>query len=61
MAKIELQNIAHSYNPQSAEQNYALNPFNMTWEDGGRYAILGPIRLWQNNNAEYYVGHRSAF
>ena len=24
------------------EQNYALNPFNMTWEDGGRYAILGP-------------------
>ena len=42
MAKIELQNIAHSYNPQSAEQNYALNPFNMTWEDGGRYAILGP-------------------
>ena len=42
MAKIELQNIAHSYNSQSAEQNYALNPFNMTWEDGGRYAILGP-------------------
>jgi glycerol transport system ATP-binding protein len=42
MAKIELQNIAHSYNPQSAEQNYALNPFNMIWEDGGRYAILGP-------------------
>ena len=42
MAKIELQNIAHSYNPQAAEKTYALNPFNMTWVDGGRYAILGP-------------------
>ncbi|HAB39152.1 MAG TPA: ABC transporter ATP-binding protein [Rhodobacteraceae bacterium] len=42
MAKIELQNIAHSYNPQAADKAYALNPFNMTWVDGGRYAILGP-------------------
>ena len=42
MAEIELQNIAHSYNPQAADKTYALNPFNMTWVDGGRYAILGP-------------------
>ena len=42
MAKIELQNIAHSYNPQAVDKTYALNPFNMTWVDGGRYAILGP-------------------
>ncbi len=42
MAKITLQNIAHSYNPGAAEKKYALNPFDMTWVDGGRYAILGP-------------------
>ncbi len=42
MAEIELQNIAHSYNPEAPDKTYALNPFNMTWVDGGRYAILGP-------------------
>ena len=42
MAEIELKNIAHSYNPQAADMTYALDPFNMTWVDGGRYAILGP-------------------
>ena len=42
MAKITLQNIAHSYNPGATEKIYALNPFDMTWVDGGRYAILGP-------------------
>ena len=42
MAEIVLQNIAHSYNPQATDKTYALNPFNMTWVDGARYAILGP-------------------
>ncbi|RZO41347.1 MAG: ABC transporter ATP-binding protein [Rhodobacteraceae bacterium] len=42
MAEITLQNIAHSYNPQAADKTYALNPFSLTWVDGGRYAILGP-------------------
>ena len=42
MAEIELKNIAHSYNPQAADMAYALDPFDMTWVDGGRYAILGP-------------------
>ena len=42
MAEIILQNIAHSYNPQATDKTYALNPFNMTWVDGARYAILGP-------------------
>ena len=42
MAKIELQNIAHYYNSNGADKNYALKPFNMTWVNGGRYAILGP-------------------
>ena len=42
MAQIKLQNIAHSYNPNSVDSKYALKPFDMTWADGGRYAILGP-------------------
>jgi glycerol transport system ATP-binding protein len=42
MAKIELRNVAHSYNAKEAEKTYALKPFNLTWENGGRYAVLGP-------------------
>ena len=42
MAKIDLSNISHSYNPNDPNPIYALNPFSMTWEDGNRYAILGP-------------------
>ena len=42
MAKIELKNIAHSYDYKSSNPTYALNRFSLTWEDGGCYAILGP-------------------
>ena len=42
MAKIDLSNISHSYNPSDKNPIYALNPFSMTWDDGKRYAILGP-------------------
>ena len=42
MAKIDLSNISHSYNPNDPKPVYALNPFSMTWENGNRYAILGP-------------------
>ena len=42
MAKIDLSNISHSYNPEDENPVYALNPFSMTWENGNRYAILGP-------------------
>ena len=42
MARIELKNIAHSYDYKSSNPTYALNPFSLTWEDGGCYAILGP-------------------
>ena len=42
MAKIDLSNISHTYNPEDANPTYALNPFSMTWENGNRYAILGP-------------------
>ena len=42
MAKIELSNISHTYNPYDEYPTYALNPFSMIWENGKRYAILGP-------------------
>jgi glycerol transport system ATP-binding protein len=43
MARIELNQIAHSYiaNP-SAESDYALKRIHNEWEDGGAYALLGP-------------------
>ncbi len=43
MARIELNNIAHSYlhNPKS-EADYALKRIHYEWEDGGAYALLGP-------------------
>ncbi len=43
MAKITLKNIRHSYlpNPQS-EDDYALKEVDLSWDDGGAYALLGP-------------------
>lgn len=43
MAEIQLNGIGHSYEatPQS-EADYAVRPLEMTWEDGGAYALLGP-------------------
>ena len=55
MSKIDLSNIAHSYNPNETNPVYALNPFSMTWEDGARYAILRSIRLWKNDDVKYCV------
>lgn len=42
MSKIDLENVAHTYDPGPAEPTYALNRFSITWDDGGRYAVLGP-------------------
>jgi len=39
MARIELKDVAHSYN---GGKDYALKPLNMVWEDGRTYALLGP-------------------
>ena len=43
MAEVVLKTLAHSYkpNPQKPE-DYALRPMDMTWRDGGAYALLGP-------------------
>ena len=43
MARIELVDLAHAYRPNpSKSSDYALRPMNMTWDDGGAYALLGP-------------------
>ncbi len=43
MARIELRGIAHAYVPAPvSEQDYALRPLELVWEDGGAYALLGP-------------------
>jgi glycerol transport system ATP-binding protein len=42
MARIDLE-LAHSYRPDPRrEEDYALLPLTMTFEDGGAYALLGP-------------------
>ena len=43
MARIELNEIAHSYRPKPAsESDFALKRIHHMWEDGGAYALLGP-------------------
>lgn len=43
MADITLSNLRHSYlaNP-SADSDFALKKIDLTWQDGGAYALLGP-------------------
>ena len=43
MARIEFRNLGHAYGPNPKElKDFALQPMNMVWEDGGAYALLGP-------------------
>ncbi len=43
MARIELAGLAHSYKSHPSQPgDYALRPMDMTWQDGGAYALLGP-------------------
>ncbi len=43
MANIILQDIAHSYTGESDNpDDFALKQLNLTWRDGGGYALLGP-------------------
>jgi glycerol transport system ATP-binding protein len=43
MAKIRLDNLAHSYlSYPKSEADFALKELNYIWDDGGAYALLGP-------------------
>ena len=43
MAEITLSALRHSYLPNpSGRDDYALKQINLTWQDGGAYALLGP-------------------
>jgi glycerol transport system ATP-binding protein len=43
MARITLDNLAHSYlAAPRGEEDFALKPLNLVWEDGAAYALLGP-------------------
>ena len=43
MAQIKLSNLRHSYHPNpSTDADYALKKIDLTWDDGGAYALLGP-------------------
>ena len=43
MARIDLSGLAHAYGPNPERpDDYALRPMDLTWEDGGAYALLGP-------------------
>jgi len=43
MARIELNEVAHSYlSKPKGESDYALKRIHNVWEDGGAYALLGP-------------------
>jgi len=42
MAEITLRNLGHSYFPKpKSEEDYALKPVDLVWEDGKTYALLG--------------------
>lgn len=43
MAEVTLRGIAHSYATDPTKpEDFALKPLDLTWEDGGAYALLGP-------------------
>ena len=43
MARIELQQLAHTYDPKAGDAAiYALKHIQLIWEGGGAYALLGP-------------------
>ncbi|MEX0278000.1 MAG: ABC transporter ATP-binding protein [Ruegeria sp.] len=43
MAQIKLSNLKHSYMPApKGPEDYALKEIDVTWRDGGAYALLGP-------------------
>ena len=49
MARIDL-DLAHAYKPNpQRDEDYALLPLKMSFDDGGAYALLGPVGLRQDD------------
>lgn len=42
MAEIQLKSLAHSYDKNAENPEYAIRQMDHIWEDGGAYALLGP-------------------
>jgi len=43
MARIDIKALRHSYKPNPLnDDDYALKQVDLTWDDGGAYALLGP-------------------
>jgi len=43
MARITLEQVAHSYHPRpTGPEDFAITEMNHVWQDGGAYALLGP-------------------
>jgi glycerol transport system ATP-binding protein len=42
MAQITLSGVGHTYQTTPTEDGWALNPLDLTWENGRTYALLGP-------------------
>lgn len=42
MARLQLDNVAHSYTPGEPEEDWALKPVDLTFEPGHTYALVGP-------------------
>jgi glycerol transport system ATP-binding protein len=42
MANVIFRELAHSYQPDAPQPEYALHRMNLTWEHGKAYALLGP-------------------
>jgi glycerol transport system ATP-binding protein len=42
MAEIKLDHVRHAYGTPRARADYALKEVDITWSDGGAYALLGP-------------------
>ena len=57
MAKITLENLAHSYSAHpKGPEDYALKELNHDWQDGAAYALLGVQRLREIDAAEHHLG-----
>ena len=63
MARIEL-DLAHAYKPNpQRDEDYALLPLKMSFDDGGAYALLGPSGCGKTNpkgDPNKYLSDKSA-